>query len=32
VPITVMMRHGIALDIAGFILIVLVVSTLGWML
>ena len=30
VPITQMMRHGIALDIAGFVLIVIVVSTLGW--
>jgi sodium-dependent dicarboxylate transporter 2/3/5 len=32
VPITAMMRHGIALDIAGFVLIVVVVSALGWML
>ena len=32
VPITAMMRHGIVLDIAGFILIVLVVSGLGWLL
>ena len=30
VPITAMMRHGIALDIAGFVLIVVVVSALGW--
>ena len=32
VPITAMMRHGIALDIAGFIFIVLVVSGLGWVI
>jgi solute carrier family 13 (sodium-dependent dicarboxylate transporter), member 2/3/5 len=32
VPITAMMRHGIALDIAGFILIVLVVSGLSWLI
>jgi sodium-dependent dicarboxylate transporter 2/3/5 len=32
VPITAMMRHGIALDIAGFIVIVIVVGTLGWVL
>ena len=32
VPITSMMRYGIALDIAGFILIVLVVSGLGWLI
>jgi sodium-dependent dicarboxylate transporter 2/3/5 len=31
VPITVMMRHGIALDVAGFFLIVAVVTALGWM-
>ena len=31
VPITQMMRHGIALDVAGFVLIVILVSTLGWM-
>ena len=29
VPITAMMRHGIVLDIAGFVTIVLVVSALG---
>jgi sodium-dependent dicarboxylate transporter 2/3/5 len=32
VPITVMMRHGIALDVAGFVLIVAVVSGLGWII
>jgi solute carrier family 13 (sodium-dependent dicarboxylate transporter), member 2/3/5 len=32
VPITAMIRHGITLDIAGFILIVLVVSSLGWLI
>jgi sodium-dependent dicarboxylate transporter 2/3/5 len=32
VPITAMMRHGIALDVAGFILIVVVVSGLGWLI
>jgi solute carrier family 13 (sodium-dependent dicarboxylate transporter), member 2/3/5 len=32
VPITAMMRHGIALDIAGFILIVVIVSSFGWMI
>ncbi|HEY7499438.1 MAG TPA: DASS family sodium-coupled anion symporter [Vicinamibacterales bacterium] len=32
VPITDMMRHGIALDIAGFVIIVLVVLSLGWIL
>jgi hypothetical protein len=26
------MRHGIVLDIAGFIFIVLVVTGLGWMI
>jgi sodium-dependent dicarboxylate transporter 2/3/5 len=31
VPITSMMKHGIALDIAGFILIVAMVTGLGWM-
>jgi sodium-dependent dicarboxylate transporter 2/3/5 len=31
VPITSMMKHGIALDIAGFGLIVGIVSMLGWM-
>jgi sodium-dependent dicarboxylate transporter 2/3/5 len=32
VPITAMMRHGIVLDVAGFVLIVLVVSGLGWLI
>jgi sodium-dependent dicarboxylate transporter 2/3/5 len=32
VPITAMMRHGIVLDIAGFLLIVVVVSGLGWLI
>ena len=32
VPITAMMRHGIALDVAGYILIVLVVTSLGWLI
>jgi len=32
VPITAMMRHGIVLDVAGFVVIVVVVTTLGWML
>jgi solute carrier family 13 (sodium-dependent dicarboxylate transporter), member 2/3/5 len=32
VPITAMMRHGIVLDVAGFVTIVLVVSLLGRML
>jgi sodium-dependent dicarboxylate transporter 2/3/5 len=32
VPITAMMRHGIVLDIAGFILIVLVVAGIGWII
>lgn len=31
VPITSMMKHGIALDVAGFVLIVLLVTGLGWM-
>jgi solute carrier family 13 (sodium-dependent dicarboxylate transporter), member 2/3/5 len=30
VPITAMMRHGIALDIAGFVVINIVVHALGW--
>jgi sodium-dependent dicarboxylate transporter 2/3/5 len=30
VPITAMMRHGIALDIAGFIAVVVMVSVWGW--
>ena len=29
VPITSMMRHGVALDIAGFVVIVVLVTTLG---
>jgi sodium-dependent dicarboxylate transporter 2/3/5 len=32
VPITAMMRHGIALDIAGFVAIVIVVSALSWLI
>ena len=32
VPITPMMRHGIVLDIVGFIVIVIVVSMIGWVL
>ena len=32
VPITTMMRHGIALDIAGFVVIVAVVMGLGWVI
>ena len=31
VPITAMMKHGIALDIAGFVFVVLLVTGLGWM-
>ncbi|HET7216944.1 MAG TPA: DASS family sodium-coupled anion symporter [Vicinamibacterales bacterium] len=31
VPITAMMRHGVALDVAGFVLIVAVVTGLGWL-
>ena len=31
VPITSMMKHGIALDLAGFVVIVVLVSTMGWM-
>jgi sodium-dependent dicarboxylate transporter 2/3/5 len=31
VPITAMIRHGIALDIVGFVVIVALVSTLGWL-
>jgi sodium-dependent dicarboxylate transporter 2/3/5 len=31
VPITAMMRHGIWLDVAGFVLIVIVVSAIGWL-
>jgi len=29
VPITIMMRHGLALDIAGFIVIVTLITFLG---
>jgi sodium-dependent dicarboxylate transporter 2/3/5 len=32
VPITAMMRHGVALDVAGFVAIVIVVLSLGWIL
>jgi hypothetical protein len=32
VPITQMMRHGLALDVAGFALIVVLVSALAWIL
>ena len=32
VPITAMMRHGIWLDVLGFVLIVIVVSMIGWVL
>jgi solute carrier family 13 (sodium-dependent dicarboxylate transporter), member 2/3/5 len=32
VPITAMMRHGIVLDVAGFVVIVVVVSGLGWLI
>ena len=32
VPITAMMKHGIALDAAGFVVIVALVSALGWVL
>ena len=31
VPITSMMRHGVALDVAGFVFIVAVVTGLGWL-
>jgi sodium-dependent dicarboxylate transporter 2/3/5 len=31
VPITAMMRHGIVLDVAGFVVIVAVVTGLGWL-
>ena len=31
VPITAMMKHGIALDVAGFVVIVLVITGFGWM-
>jgi len=31
VPITAMMKHGIALDVAGFVVIVALVTGLGWM-
>jgi sodium-dependent dicarboxylate transporter 2/3/5 len=32
IPITEMMRHGIVLDVAGFVVIVIVVSGVGWIL
>ena len=32
VPIGAMMKHGIALDVAGFLVIVLLVGALGWVL
>ena len=32
IPITSMMRHGIALDLAGFVVIVVVVLARGWIL
>jgi sodium-dependent dicarboxylate transporter 2/3/5 len=32
VPITAMMKHGFGLDVVGFVLIVLVVSAIGWIL
>jgi solute carrier family 13 (sodium-dependent dicarboxylate transporter), member 2/3/5 len=32
VPITAMMRHGIALDVAGFVVIVVLVGGLGWVI
>jgi len=32
VPITSMMRHGLVLDIAGFVVIVVVVMAMGWMI
>ena len=32
VPITAMMKHGVGLDLVGFVLIVLVVSAIGWVL
>ena len=32
VPITAMMKHGLGLDLVGFVLIVLVVSAIGWIL
>jgi sodium-dependent dicarboxylate transporter 2/3/5 len=32
VPITAMMKHGLGLDVVGFVLIVLVVSAIGWVL
>jgi sodium-dependent dicarboxylate transporter 2/3/5 len=31
VPITRMMRHGLALDLAGFVVVVVMVSALAWM-
>jgi sodium-dependent dicarboxylate transporter 2/3/5 len=32
VPITAMMKHGVGLDLVGFVVIVLVVSAIGWVL
>jgi sodium-dependent dicarboxylate transporter 2/3/5 len=32
VPITAMMRHGVWLDVVGFVVIVLVVSAIGWVM
>jgi solute carrier family 13 (sodium-dependent dicarboxylate transporter), member 2/3/5 len=32
IPITAMMRHGIWLDVAGFVLIVVFVLGLGWVM
>jgi hypothetical protein len=32
VPIGAMMKHGLGLDVVGFVLIVLVVSAIGWIL
>jgi sodium-dependent dicarboxylate transporter 2/3/5 len=31
VPITSMMKHGIVLDVVGFVVIVVLVTTMGWM-
>ena len=30
IPITAMMKHGVALDVAGFVIIVLLIGVLGW--
>jgi solute carrier family 13 (sodium-dependent dicarboxylate transporter), member 2/3/5 len=32
VPITAMMKHGITLDVVGFVLIVIVVAAIGWVM